>query len=593
MAKQRLMVAALAAIVGAGSGQVAPNPVCTEGELNRIKGPSPYGPRTVAPPDHDLPADPRPHPVHKGVSLQVWHKANDNFQVGGMALLANGDMLELDYAGRLYHVTGLDSAHKVTRRVLPTPAFPEALGLFVRNDREVFVLTANSLFSYDFDGTHLTQQKEVLAVPKKGGWYGWNSDLEFDGTWLYAALNSRGSVARYNVATAAWELDYATALRNSHGMGMDDSGRIFISDNQGNYRPASPIFLLKRGKSYGVPTANGTTGGANWQSVLGPAAVLDAYRSDMVWLPYNGMSQSATDIHFLKSGPFKGQALVGDNRTGHLNRLILEKVDGQMQGAAIRFTGGLEAGNYRIAEDAKGNLYLGGLGTGGSYWNWCHKHTGFQKLAFKPDLIGNKAYNDVHKVALVQGGLIVTFTSDIAADFLDPANYRAYTFNYIKSVTPYYGGPKADSAAAPIASVGKRSEREILINVDGLLKESLLALEFGKKLTVDHNLQASELFYTMNRLSTQAPTGLAPQQAAGRHPAIRLDVGGGFLHARGAEGKAAEAFVTDLSGKAYAGLDYARFGRDGRIDVSPLRPGVYFLRMRIAGLALAKPFVIR
>lgn len=588
-----MMMAAFAAMVGSGFGQVAPDPVCTDGELNRLRGPSPYGPRLVAPPEHDLPADPKPHPVHKGVDLQVWHKVNDNFQVGGMALLANGDMLELDYAGRLYHVTGLDSAHKVARRLLPTPSFPEALGLFVRNNREVFVLTGNSLFSYDFDGMSLTQQKEVLAVPKKGGWYGWNSDLEFDGTWLYAALGTRGSVARYNVATAAWELDYATSLRNSHGMGMDDSGRIFMSDNQGNYRPASPIFLLKRGKSYGVPTANGTTGAAHWQSVLGPEAVLDAYRSDMLWLPYNGMSQSATDIHFLKSGPFKGQALVGDNRTGHLNRLMLEKVDGQMQGAAVRMTGGLEAGTYRIAEDAKGNVYLGGLGTGSSYWSWCHKNTGFQRLAFKTDLIGNRAYNDVLKVSLVQGGLIVAFTSDITADFLDRANYRAYTFNYIKSVTPYYGGPKADSVAAGITGITKRSAREILITVDGLIKESLLALEFGKKLTVDNNLQSYELFYTMNRLSTQAPTGIAPGRVAEGKPAIQVSVSGGALMVRGAEGTATEPLVSDLSGKTYAGLDFSGFAAGGTIDVSPLRPGVYFLRMKAGGMALAKAFVIR
>lgn len=593
MASKRMMAGALAAIMGAGFGQVAPNPVCTEAELNRIKGPSPYGPRTVAPPDHDLPADPKPMPVHKGVNLEVWHKSGDNFQVGGLALLANGDMLELDYSGRLYHVTGLDSAHKVTRRVLPTTSFPDPLGLYLRNNREVYVLTAHALFSFDFDGTSLTQQKEILAVPKKAGWYTWNSDLEFDGSFLYAALNTRGSVGRYHVATATWELDFATSLRNSHGMGMDDSGRIWASDNQGNYRPASPIFLLKRGKSYGVPNANGTTGAGQWQNTLGPDPVLDAYRSDMIWLPYNGMSQSATDIHFLKSGPFKGQALVGDNRTGHLNRLILEKVDGQMQGAALRMTGGLEAGTYRIAEGPNGRLYLGGLGTGGSYWNWCHKHTGFQRLTFKADFLGNPGYNDVLKVSLVAGGLVIAFTSDISADFLDPANFRAYTFNYIKSVSPYYGGPKSDSASAGIREIAKRSNREIQLTIDGLSKESILALEFGGTLTAGNNLQASELFYTLNRLSTQVPTDLPTAEAPGRQPVIRLLVSGGRLHARGIKSEAVNPLVIDPAGNTYAHLDYSGFPAGGSIDISPLRPGVYFLRMTVGGRALSKAFLIR
>lgn len=589
------LLLAMTVFLGAGFGQVAPDPVCTEGELNRIKGPSPYGPRNVAPPEHDLPADPKPLPIHKGVNLKVWHKSGDNFQVGGLAALANGDMLELDYTGRLYHVTGLDSAHKVTRKALPTPAFPEALGLLVRNNREVFLLNANTIHTYDFDGTNLTQEKEFLKVPKKAGWYGWNADLEIDGAYLYAALNTRGAISRYNFTTATWELDYATAMRNSHGMGKDDSGRIWASDNQGNYRPACPIFLLKPGKSFGVPTANGTTGGSYWQSVLGPQPVLDAYKSDMLWLPYNGMSQSATDIHFMKSGPFKGQALVGDNRTGHLNRLILEKVDGQMQGAAIRMTGGLEAGNYRIAEDAKGNLYLGGLATGGTYWSWCHKYTGFQKLTFKPDFLGNKAYNDVLKVSLVQGGIVVEFTSDISADFLDPANYRAYTFNYIKSVSPYYGGPKSDSVAAGIRGIVKRSNREILITVDGLVKESLLALEFGRKLTVENQLQSYELFYTMNRLSTRIPTDVAPAEGMPADSPIRVSVGGTFLYVRGAGagGMAADPLITDLAGKAYTRLDYSGFATEGRVDISPLRRGAYFLRMKVGKRGVVKAFVIR
>lgn len=591
MARKQWTVAALASILGAGFGQVAPDPVCNESELNRTQGPVNYGPRNVTPPAHDLPADPKPQPVHKGVNLKVWHKVGDNFAVGGLALLANGDMLELDYTGRLYHVTGLDSAHKVTRRHLPTPALVEPLGLLVRNNREVFILTTSTLFTYDFDGTSLTQSKEFLAVPKKPGWYWWNSDLEISGTYLYAGLGTRGAISRYNFSSATWEHDYGTAMRNSNGMGKDDSGRIWFSDNQGNYRPACPIFLLKPGKAYGVPTANGTTGASQWQSVLGPAPVLDAYKSDMVWLQYNGMSQSATDIHFMRSGPFKGQALVGDNRSGHLNRLILEKVDGQMQGAVIRMTGGLEAGTYRIAEDAKGNFYLGGLGTGG-FWDWCQKLTGFQRLTFKPDFIGNPGWNDVLRVSLVQGGMILEFTSDISADFLDPANYRAYTFSYLKSVSPYYGGTRSDSTAAGIRGIVKRSNREILITIDGLLKESLLALEFGRKLTVDNNLQSFELLYTMNRLSTQVPTDVVPAAARSAYPAIGLTVGGGFLHARGAEGKVSDPLITDLAGKAVAGLDYGGFATGGKIDISPLPRGTYFLRMKVAGSGFAKTFVV-
>ena len=567
---------------------------CDEKNLAPVKGPTPYGPRTVDPPDHDLPADPKPQPVHKGVNLEVWHNAADNFQVGGMALLANGNMLELDYKGTLYLVTGLDSAHTVTRKELPTTSFTEPLGLLVRNNRQVFISTASSLWIYDFDGTNLTQEKEFLKVPKRSGWYGWNADLEADSTYLYSALNTRGTISRYNFKTATWEMDFATSMRNSHGFGKDDSGRIWFSDNQGNYRPASPIFLLKPGKSYGVPTVNWTSGAANWQGTLGPAPDLEAYKSDMLWIPYNEMSHSATDIHFMKSGPFKGQALVGDNRTGHLNRLIMDKVDGQMQGTAIRMTGGLEAGTYRIVEDDKGNFYLGGLGNPANiYWAWCLKPYGFQKMTFKPDFIGNKDYNDVRTVSLVKDGLVVGFTSDISDDYLSPANYRTYAFSYIKSVRPYYGGPKADSAEVKIQGIMKRSNREILITINGLLKETVLGVEFGKKLTVDNHLQSYEMYYTMNHLSTVAATDIVPVGEKSLYSGIKVDVAGNFLCVHGLMGRSSSNRISDMTGKIRSDVNFRDFENSGKVDVSSLNRGIYFLEMQVGNQSWVKPFVIK
>jgi hypothetical protein len=220
----------------------------------------------------------------------------------------------------------------------------------------------------------------------------------------------------------------------------------------------------------------------------------------MLWMPYNGMAQSPTDIHFMKSGPFKGQALVGDNRAGHVNRLILDTVDGQLQGAAIRMTGGLEAGTYRISEDAKGNIYLGGLGSGEAYWAWCRKASGFQRLTFKPDFLGSKAYIDVRTVSLARDGIVLEFTSDISADFLVPAHYRTYLFNYMKSVGPRYGGPKSDSVDANIQGIVKLSDRKILITVNGLVKESILAVE-AKGQTVTSYVNG-KLFMRIDNLDT-------------------------------------------------------------------------------------------
>ncbi len=598
----KVFLLSMAMCLGNGFSQVVTNVACDETKLAGIKGPSPYGPRQVIPPDHDLPADPKPLPVNKGVSLEVWHNSPDKFQTGGMAMLANGNMLELDYNGTLYLVTGLDSARTVKRTALPLVGLPEALGLLVRNNREVYINTSSTVWSYDFDGTNLTQKKELLRIPTRAGFYAWNSDLEMDSTYLYCNFGSRGTVSLYNWKTQAWQMDYAMAMRNSNGMGKDDSGRIWFSDNQGNYRPATPIFLLKPGKYYGIPTsattglplpvANWTSGAANMQFSLGPVADSMPYKNDMVWIPYAGMSQSATDIHFMKSGPFKGQALIGDNRTGHLNRMMVEKVDGQMQGAVIRMTGGMEGPIYRIVEDNKGNFYLGALGTSGAYWSWCTRYDGFQKMTFKPDFIGSTTYNDVYTVSLVKNGLLLSFTSDISADFLAPANYKAYVFTYMKSLWGYYGGPKKDSTLLTISSIVKRSNREILINMNGLLPQSVLGLEFLTKLTVNNNLQSFELFYTTNHLSNVVPTSIAPVGERISKPGLKLSVNGDFLAVQKPEGRSTGYAVVDITGKNYFQLNFAEFETTGKVGIISLRTGVYFLKMKVDGKELVQSFVI-
>jgi hypothetical protein len=575
------------------SNWIGDDPHCNEADLTPLRGADPYIPRLLDPPLHDLPADPKPLPVHKGVNLEVWHRKGDNFHVGGMALLENGDMLELDYDGKLYHVTGLDSAHTVARRELPSSRHPEGLGLYIRNNEEVFVVDNNSVWTYRFDGSSLTGEKELLRIPKRPGWYRWNCDFVSDGEYLYTGLNTRGDVSRYHFESGTWEHDFAVNMRNNNGMGMNESGDIWFSDNQGNYRPGSPIFLLKQGKSYGVPTNGISNGASTWQSTLGPEPDLEPYKNDMIWIPNNFMSNSSTDIHFMQSEPFKGQALVGDNRTGHLNRLIIEEVDGQKQGAIIRMTGGLEGPNYRIVEDDKGNYYLGGLGTGTAYWSWCNKLYGFQKMTFKDGFIGSPDYNDVFNVSLVRDGIVIGFTSDISDDYLSPDNFMASVFNYIKSVSGYYGGPKKDSVEVNILGIEKLSRRDILITLDGLLKESIIELKFGEKLTVDNNLESFELYYTVNHLSSRESSDimLTGLENRTRHE-MQFSCRDNFLFVRGITGASWNPSISDVSGRTYHDLDFNNFVKTGKMDISSLSSGVYFLKLNVEGRSVIKTFVV-
>ena len=60
-----------------------------------------------------------------------------------------------------------------------------------------------------------------------------------------------------------------------------------------------------------------------------------------VWLPYRKMGQSPTDVMLDDSGgkfgPFDGQLFVGEFTQASVNRVYLEKVGGEYQGACFPF----------------------------------------------------------------------------------------------------------------------------------------------------------------------------------------------------------------------------------------------------------------
>jgi hypothetical protein len=213
-------------------------------------------------------------------------------------------------------------------------------------------------------------------------------------------------------------------------------------------------------------------------------------------------------------------------------------------------------------------------------------------MSFKTGFIGSTTYNDVHSVSLVKDGILVSFTSDISDDFLSPVNYRTYVFNYIKSVSGNYGGPKKDSVVVSIGGIVKRSNREILININGLLPESVLGLEFLSKLTVNNNLQSYELFYTTNHLSTALPTDIAPVGEKISKYGIKLSVTGDFLLVRKPEGRASGFAVVDITGKSFTHLNFKNFETSGKVDITSLRAGVYFLKLNVEGKAMVQSFMV-
>ena len=47
----------------------------------------------------------------------------------------------------------------------------------------------------------------------------------------------------------------ASGFRSPNGIGFDAGGRLLITDNQGDWRPTSPLYDVKEGGFYGHPAS--------------------------------------------------------------------------------------------------------------------------------------------------------------------------------------------------------------------------------------------------------------------------------------------------------------------------------------------------
>lgn len=73
---------------------------------------------------------------------------------------------------------------------------------------------------------------------------------------------------------------------------------------------------------------------------------------------------------------------------------------------------------------------------------------------------------------------------------------------------------------------------------------------------------------------------------------IRLKLSGNHLIVEGLRGAVSDRFVFDATGKSHPGLEFRNFGATGKVDISPLRKGLYFLSIKSGTRWMAKGFVI-
>ena len=319
---------------------------------------------------------------------------------------------------------------------------------------------------------------------------------------MYSAVPYRGWIMKL---TPDGKLQpYASGFRSPNSIGFDANGNLFAADNQGDWLGTSKLYHVQEGKHYGHPAS------LLWKEgfppitpIKLPVKMLDSLRTvESVAFPHSRIANSPTqpllDNTGGKFGPFTGKMLIGEMDHPYLIRLMLETVDGQIQGACAPFLAGagLRKGNNRLAFAADGSLWLGQTDHG-----WAGDR-GIQRVRWK-----GKTPLELADMKLTPTGFALTFTQPLdAATAKQVANFqfKRYYYEYHEA----YGSKQFDVQPVAVTNAELSPDgKTVTLKLAELKAGYIYELELGKlRSTTQQNLMNRLVCYTLNRLqrNTQA-----------------------------------------------------------------------------------------
>jgi len=300
----------------------------------------------------------------------------------------------------------------------------------------------------------------------------------------------------------------ASGIRSPGGIGANDKGDMFYTDNQGVWNGSSSLKWLRSGSFQGNPTGNKSAPLLNFPAppeptsgsrILAERLKFPEFVPPAVILPHgkvgNSPSGIACDMAKGKFGPWEGQLLVGEQTASQVQRVNLEMVNGLYQGAVFHFLGGFEAGLIPVRMDQEdGTLFIGGSNRG--WGSRGSKTFTFERVRFK-----GKVPFEMHDISARHDGFEVTFTHPVdAAAAADVANYALDAFTYIYQSS--YGSPEVDQATPTVKSATVSADGlKVRLVVDGLVRGHVHHLALGDiKSKAGDALWHNEGWYTLNEI---------------------------------------------------------------------------------------------
>jgi glucose/arabinose dehydrogenase len=414
-------------------------------------------------------------------------------EVGGLAFAPDGRLVACFHRGEVYFYDPAKKEWKLFAQGLQDP-----LGIIAPKNGEVIVMQRSELTRLrDTDGDGVADSYETICdsfgmtgnyhefafgpLPAPdGGWFvalncasnGAGIRQELRGEFrdrgregrMYSVVPWRGWVVK--ISPDGKLTPWASGFRSPNGLGYDTKGRLFVTDNQGDWLGACPLYHVEKGKFYGHPASLTWKPGETRDPVTIPPKELDAMRTrGSIIFPYSAAmsmspTQPLTDTTGGKFGPFAGQMLVGEMNHPRILRMTLEEVDGQLQGMAVPLleNHGLHKGDNRVAFAPDGSLWVGQTDHG-----WAGDK-GIQHITWT-----GKVPLDVKEMHLTKAGFEMTFTQPLESSAAsNPESYKVRRY-YYEYHAPY-GSPEFDLQEITPKSVALSQDRtKVTLEFDPLV----------------------------------------------------------------------------------------------------------------------------
>ena len=350
-----------------------------------------------------------------------WHAW---MRTSALAFFPDGRMVVSTHGGDIWLVSGLDGDTAVWKRF--AAGLYEPFGLQVVDDQVVVTCRDRLVRLHDINRDGEADFYESFSADDDVSvWFhAFNFDLQRDreGNFYYA---KSGQYTDYRLPGSVIKVSpdgkhrsvHCTGFRTPNGMGMLPDGRVTVSDNQGNWMPASKISLCEPGGFYGYVQTH-SAGPKKWQPDGGridPKKVVPPERFDppLIWMPQDVDNSSGGQLWVddKRWGPLAGKLIHTSFGKGWMYYLMLQEIDGVTQAAMTRLPLNFETGIHRArVNPADGQVYATGLNgwNGGGRKNLADG--GIQRVRYT----GAPALLLLH-TQVIKAGIELTFNFEIDA----------------------------------------------------------------------------------------------------------------------------------------------------------------------------------